>query len=206
MATKLAVYQSALRLLGSHQLLLITDNLPARLRLDEAWDGVVAYCLKRGMWNFAIKTLELADTLASAPDFGFEYGFNHPADFVRLVAISDEPNFVGQFNSFENENGKFYANVDTLYLRYVSNHVTGFGGDLTKWSQEFADVVAARLAFETALAITSDRGLRQDALAVFEKNLSIAKSLDAVDERVRFRPEGRLVQSRFSTRGRSYLG
>lgn len=203
MASKLEIYQGCLRLLGPHQLLSLSESTPNKLRLDEAWDSVVIYCLKRGLWNFAIRSVELLDDEDVESRFGWDYAFSHPTDMLRLVNISDQA-ILTQFEQFENETGYFFANVDTLYLRYISNEES-YGLNIGAWPEDFCEVVKARLAFETALAITGDRGLRQDALALFDKNLSTAKTLDAIDERVKFKPEGRLVRARLQN-GRGQHG
>lgn len=203
MTTKILLYQGALRLLGPHQLLSLSENIPARLRLDEAYDSVVEYCLKRGLWNFAIRSVELEEDEDSEPLFGWQHVFSHPTDMLRLANISDTGTLT-PFEQFENENGYFYADANPLYLRYVSNDAS-YGLNLGAWPEDFCEVVKARLAFEVALAITGDRGLRQDALGLFEKSLATAKSLDAIDERVKVKPEGRLVRSRFQS-GRGYNG
>lgn len=201
MADKLDIYQGALRLLGSHQVASLVENIPDRLRLDEAWDEVVAYCLKRGLWNFATREAILS-AHASAPTFGYTHKFTHPTDMVRVVAVSDQATS-NQFELFENRAGFFYADVETLYLTYISNNAS-YGLNIAAWPQDFADVVKARLAFEVALPITGDEGKQANAFTLFERNLKTAKALDAIDERVRFKPVGRLVRARTTQRSRQH--
>lgn len=197
MADKLAIYKGALRLLGPHELAALTDDRPERYQLDDAWDNAVAYMLQDGLWNFAIRTTTIS--ASGSPVAGWAYAFPKPADLVRIVGISDEPTFRGGFEEYQDEGGKWYANVDTLYVRYVSNDAS-YGMSIASWPQSFAKALEAYLAFECGLPISKDRGNRNDLYSLFRSRLSRAKTLDAFDESVKTAPAGRLVRSRFTSR------
>jgi hypothetical protein len=199
MATKLNIYKGALRLLGPTQLSSLTDARPERYALDDAWDDAVEYMLAQGMWNFAIRAVELSVDADSDPRFGYDYVFSHPTDWVRTVAISDEPTFQSTFENYADENDYWYANVDTLYLRYVSNDEL-YGLNLENWRQPFAKAMEAWLAFESGLPISGDRGNRNDMMGLFKERLARAKILDAVDERVQWKKPGRWTRARITQR------
>jgi hypothetical protein len=59
MATKLQIYNAALRHLGDLRLATITDDVEARYELDEVWSRVVEHCFTLGLWNFATRTQQL---------------------------------------------------------------------------------------------------------------------------------------------------
>lgn len=201
MADKLEIYRGALRLLGdAHGLSSLTEDGPARLALDNAWGQAVAYLLARGLWNFALRTVELTEDGAITP-LGYQYAFAKPADWVRTAGISDDPTFRQSFEKYQDEAGYWYADITPLYLRYVSNDEE-YGLNVTAWRQPFAKALEAYLAYECGLPISSDRGNRSDMFTLFNKLLKDAKTLDAVDERVQTLPEGRLVKARFYRRSR----
>lgn len=193
MADKLRIYKGALRLLGPHELATLSDNRPERFQLDDAWDDAVAHLLMQGLWNFAIRTVEIADSGSPIP--GWDYAFPKPADYVRTVGLSNEPTFRLGFEDFQDEAGKWYTNVDTIYVRYTSNHAS-YGLSIASWPQSFAKALEAYLAFESGLPISGDKSNRNDLYSLYKERVLRAKILDAFDESVKRSPAGRLVRAR----------
>lgn len=197
MASRLEIYRGALRLLGdAHGLSSLTEDGPARLALDNAWQPAVDYMLAKGLWNFGIRSVELTEDEDVAPLFGYQYAFSKPSDWVRTVSISDDPTFREGYEDYEDETDYWYADPSPLYVRYVSSD-EDYGWNIAKWRQPFAKALESYLAYECGLPISSGHGNRNDMFTLFGKLLKEAKILDAVDERVRMKPEGRLVKSRF---------
>ncbi|WP_159585919.1 hypothetical protein [Chelativorans xinjiangense] len=199
MADKLRIYKGALRLLGPHELATLTDDRPERYQLDDAWDDAVEHLLTQGLWNFGIRAVEMTADDDEEPLFGWDYGFLKPDDWVRTAGISNEATFRIGFEDYEDEAGKWFANVDTLYVRYVSNDAA-YGLNIGAWRQPFAKALEAYLAFESGLPISNDRGNRNDLYSLYKERLTKAKTLDAFDESVKYSPAGRVVRSRFSRR------
>lgn len=197
MATVLSLYKTALRFLGPHELAATTDDRPERYQLDDVYDDAVAYMLEQGLWNFAIRSATM--TQSGTPISGWDYAFTKPTDLVRLVGISNEATFTQGFESYQDQNGKWYADVDTLYVRYVSNDAS-YGLDLTKWPPTFAKATSAYMAFESGLPISGDRANRNDIFSLHKSLLARAKTLDAFDESVKREPDGRLVRARLASR------
>lgn len=196
MADRLAIYRSALRYLGNAAgLSSLTEASPTRYALDDVWRQAGDYLLAKGMWNFAIRSVELLEDEDVEPLFGFQYAFSKPDDWVRTVSISDEATFSGEFLDYSDETGYWYADPDTLYVRYVSND-DAYGWNVGAWREPFAQAFACYLAFQCALPLSSDKGNRNDLFNLFKGLLTEAKTLDAVDERVACSPPGRLVKSR----------
>lgn len=203
MADRLAIYRGCCRLLGQQRVSSLTEDSPTRRALDDAWTDVGNWLLARGLWNFAIRTVELTQDEDTEPLFGFQYAFSKPDDWVRTASISNEGTFSGQFNDYEDEANFWYADCDPLYVRYVSNE-DEYGWNVGEWRQPFAKAFEARLAFECGLPITGDKSNRNDMETLAEKRLREAKTLDAVDERVKVSPQGRLTRSRSGSRSSSY--
>lgn len=199
MADRLEIYRGALRLLGdAHGLADLNEEGPARQALDSAWQSSVDYLLAKGLWNFAIRAVELTEDEDFEPLFGYEYTFSKPPDWIRTVAIgADYSALDGGYENYADEAGFWYTDLNPLYVRYVSND-PAYGWNIAAWRQPFAKALAAHLAFESGLPISSDRGNRSDMFTLFSRLLKEAKTLDAVDERVRKAPVGRLVRSRAS--------
>ncbi len=207
MADRLAIYQGALRLLGTSQLASLSEDRPERHKLDAAWEPCVDFLLEQALWNFAIRVVELSPDEDVEALFSYDYAFSKPDDWVRTGSISgtgvyslDEP-----FNDFEDQGGYWFASADILYVKYVSND-EAYGWNVGAWRQNFAKTVEAYLAFECGLPISADRGNRNDLYSLYKERLARAKNLDAVDERVQRRPKGSLVRARLGSRGSRYNG
>lgn len=199
MADKLAIYRGALRLLGTGaRLSSLTEVSSARYALDDAWEPAIDYLLAKGLWNFAMRSVMAEASPSLETEFGYQYVFEKPDDWVRTASISNQSFDSLGFEDYDDRTDFWLANSDTLYIKYVSDD-DDYGFNVGAWRQPFAKVLEAYLAFECGLPISSDKSNRNDLYSLFKSRLKDAKSLDAVDERVSMRPPGRLVRSRFFT-------
>lgn len=195
--TQLALYGIALRAVGERPISDLTEDSDPRRMLDEVWsagDGAVTYCLEQGLWNFAMRMVRIDSDAASTPTFGFSYAFTKPTDLVRLDAISADPTFSGPLEVYEVEAGNFYANVDPIFMRYVSNG-DDYGNDLSLWPGTFSLWVGHWLATQIAPRLKNDLDMER-----LEKRtttfLRDARSKDAQMERTRYKPLGQWARSR----------
>jgi len=201
MTDKLGLYNDALRECGQRKLASLTEDTPARYYLDDVWDGgAVDHCLQQGYWNFAIRTVKIDYEAAIEPDFGYAHAFTKPGDFLRLVQIGTNGEFKPPLNQYEDERGYWWAEYETIYVRYVSND-EDYGGDLSLWTPAFAKFFALYMAAEIAPRLT---GAKVD-MERMERRLRMARtearSLDAMEEPTRFAPEGRWTQARVGGNG-----
>lgn len=72
MATKLGLYNGALREMGERRLDTLTERGESRRVLDDVYDDVIEDCLAAGSWNFATETVKLDADTGVAPNFGFD--------------------------------------------------------------------------------------------------------------------------------------
>lgn len=195
MADKLSIYNDALGWLNERKLGSLTEAREPRRVLDDAWDGVVAHCFERGVWNWSMRAVEIAASASIEPMFGYAYGFDQPSDMKRFWQMSDNPDFAPQLERFNDEAGVWYADVDPIWVRYVSI-APDYGMDLGRWTQLFADYVAVRLALRCCGRITGNDS-RIDMLMKAEKKArEVALSNDAMKEPVGRLPPGTWVTSR----------
>lgn len=197
MATKLGIYNGALRHLKSERLVTVTDAGKKRYELDAAYDDAVEWCLEQSLWNFATRAVELTHDGAYDPDWGYAYSFDKPTDWVRTAALSTDEYGAVPLLSYEDRDDVWLADVTPLYLWYVSNHATEGGGLLTRWPQTFAEFVSLRLAYMTCGVITGGTEMTD----TLEKRMIRAKrdaaNKDAMNQpSAKFPPAGSLVRSR----------
>ena len=186
-----------MNLLGAGDLADLSEDIASKRAIDAVWQETGDFVLRRGMWNFAIRAVEIGHDEDVQALFGYSNAFLKPDDWVNTVSLGSDPTFMTEFEAFKDEGGYWHADADPLYVRYVSSDPQ-YGWNVGRWTADFAQAVAAYLAFMSNLPISSDRGNRNDMFQLYEKRLAEAKIRDAVDEPVQRRKPGRLVTSRFS--------
>lgn len=201
MADRLQIYKGTLRLLGPSNLASLTEDRPERHVLDSIWQEAGDHILQSGLWNHAIRTVELAYDEDVEPLFGYQHAFSKPDDYVRTASISGTADFSEGLANYETETNYWHADPETIYVRYVSDD-DAYGWNVGAWPPSIALTMQAYMAFESGLPISSDRGNRNDMYQLFKERLAKAKILDAVDERVRQKPPGTWTRSRNQYTGR----
>jgi hypothetical protein len=194
---KLGLYNGALLLVSDRKLASLAEAREPRRALDDAYDSTLEYCLSRGFWNFAMRAVQADSSASVTPTFGYTYAFAKPSDFVRLHSFGGTETFDPPLMTVVDEPNYWYANVDPLFVRYVSND-TAYGGDLSIWSETYADYVMTRLAVKTCRRI-SGKAPDDELLRAEKKALAVARSQDAMDEPPGFPPRGSWVNSRLGS-------
>lgn len=186
MATKLQIWNRALRALRKDRLATLTDNVAVRYELTDCWGQVVADVAEAGLWNFGIVTAAVSATSDLTAIAGYQYGFSHPSTWIRTIQVSASSRFDTEID-YRDENGAIFANVTPIYLRYLAT--TKFGDDyVSTWPQSFASVVTARLAFELSEVLGESTAMRDSLRDEFEAAMRRAKNLDAMNQpQIRFK-------------------
>src|SRR5690606_11431283 len=196
---KLDEYNGALRRLGSRRLVSLSESRELRRVLDDIWNcgALVDFALGRGGWNFALPSVQCAYNASITPEFGVRTAFVKPHDFRRLASLSADEYFRIPLTAegYSDEGGYWLSDHDTLYIRYVSSH-DNYGYDSSRWTESFRYYLETCMAFEACERLTNSRSKLADIAADMRRYLSEAKSTDAMQEGVKFRPAGAWVQSR----------
>lgn len=196
MADKLSLYKAACLAMGERGPATLTENVVMRRRLDEAWDSdFIDQCLARGFWNFATRTVLLDYDPSVDTDFGYQYAFEKPSDWVKTVIVSSDEYFTTGLTRYSDEAGYLFADLTQLYLKFVSNDVQ-YGLDFAKWPANFGKYAASELAL-TVVNATTGSTVDVDKLEARTKRLLIrARSTDAMDEPPQFAPRGSWASAR----------
>lgn len=195
MTTRLAIYNEALRLVQERTLNTLTDDMKSRRLLDGVWDnGGIRDCLEQGLWNCAMRTVKIEYDPSIEPDFGYRRAFAKPTDWIRTAALSSDEYFTAPFDRYEDEAGYWFADIDILYVRFVSDDAS-YGGDLTKWPQSLFKAAAAHFAAEVAPSLTGGRSLVDDIEKKRDKRFAEARAKDAMNEPIRYIPRGSWSQA-----------
>lgn len=198
MPSKLSLYNGSLRELGEGKLASLSENREPRRVLDSIWDAdALKTCLAAGQWNFATNSIELSYSPSVEPSLegDYEYAFDKPDTWVRTVALCTDGQFNSPLLSYQDEGAYWYANLDTIFVRYVDSG-TSFGGDYSKWPANFTRYVESWLAARICMALTQNQSKRDNLERDAEVWLTKAKSSDAMDEPTRFLPQGSWTRAR----------
>lgn len=160
-ATRLSLYNDALLLAGERSLASITESGEPRRLLDQIWNnqGVDA-CLEEGQWEFAMRTIQIDYDPGVTPTYGLSRAFDKPTDWILTSSLCSDESFRVPVLRYEDEAGFWYADIDTLYVRYVSND-SNYGTDMSKWPPSFKDFVAAHFASQLVLKTSNDESRLQ---------------------------------------------
>lgn len=200
--TQLSLYNGALRLCRERKLSSVTESREPRRLLDDAWGdggatgGAVKHCLQLGQWTFATRTAMADYSPSIEPTFGFRYAFDQPDDMVRLIGLCQDEYFKVPLLDYVDERGYWYAPLQTIYVRYVSND-PDYGLDMSRWPESFIKLVEAYLANEIVGNLTqSSSSIKDDIARQLKEEQTAARSVDAMNQPTRMLPQGNWVSSR----------
>lgn len=196
MPTQLTLYNGALNIIGERKLSSLTEDRESRYKLDDIWDNdLIDRVLQMGQWNFAARTVELQASPSVTPSFGYQFGFDKPTDYLRALRVCHDEYFKQPLTQYHDEASWWFADLETIYVQYVSND-TQYGGDLTLWPRNFTEMVEHYMAYKVAPRLT---GLDFDSNTLMGKwkmMLRDAKAVDAMEQPTRFVPAGSWSKSR----------
>jgi hypothetical protein len=196
--TKLSFFNDALLACGERFLASVSENQESRHLLDQVYaSGGVEYCLERGQWNFATRTVALDYETGIEPPFGFSRAFTQPTDYCCTRAVCADEFFRVPLKGHQHthEANYFYADLDTIYLRYVSKDPL-YGLNLNLWPQTFLDVVAIHFASKIAKKLGHSQAEKEALEKERDKLLKEAKNSDAQREGVQFPQPGMWARAR----------
>jgi hypothetical protein len=194
--SRLLLYNHALRICGERRLASLTEDRKPRHLLDQVWnEGGVEFCLEQGQWNFAMRAVRIDYDASIAPEFGYHRGFSKPTDWVRTAGVCTDEFFKVPLLDYTDEIDYWYAGLDTLFVRYISNDAN-WGLNFAIWPETFSRYVASHFAAEIVFDMTQDKERIAFARAEAKMRKRDALNKDAMnDANVRPAP-GSWVRSR----------
>lgn len=166
-ASETAVANSALAKLGSARIVTLDDNTREARLIKEQFSKLRDELLRSHPWNFAIGRSSLA-VLSSTPAFGFTYEFELPADCLRVLE-TDSNDLEWQI-----EGTVLRTDDNAVSIRYIKR-VTETG----KWDANFSELLALRIAYDIAYAVTQSASLKAQLSNEYIQKLREARSFDA---------------------------
>ena len=161
-----------------------------------------------GNWNFATRTVKIEFASAIDPDFGLQRAFTKPSDWVRTTQAASDEFFYNPLvdHEFKDEQGYWFANIDSIYVRYVSDD-SSYGKDLSLWPQSFVLFFEGFMGWSIAPRLKADIADRDKLEERMLNRLKSSRSKDAVNEGIKFMPATGWSKARSGRRsGRRDLG
>ncbi len=206
MTNRLSLYNKALLYCSEPPLADLAAATTARRVLDAVWtDGAVRKILEEGFWNTGLRTVEIAYDPGVAPSFGHARAFAQPDDLVRVNALCQDAYLTSPLLSYLDEAGYWYANIDVIYVSFVSDD-PAFGGDLSRWPPSLAEAGARWLAAVAAHGFNKAESQIERMEAAARQAFAIARNRDAMNQPTRFLPPGRWTQARRGRIADRYAG
>lgn len=199
MTSRLSLYNDALLYCGERSLASLTEEREPRRLLDQVWDGGgVDFCLEQAQWRFAMRTLRVDPDETIEPEFGYANAFTKPSDWILTSAVCEDEYFRVPLNQYVDENGVWYADIDPLYVRIVSND-PDFGMNLGGWPETFTQYVALYFASRISTKLSSSAEKWQEINKLMKLGLTTAKNKASMGDPAMFPAKG--AWSRARTRG-----
>lgn len=175
MATsEVSICNLALQKLGAARITSLTEDSPNARAMNACYEAMRDRELRAHRWAFAITRVQLAAD-STSPDFGAEYSYTLPSDFLRLL----EPDDAANYNTLDwrIEGRKILTDFTApLEVRYVKKMV-----DPTFFDALFVDVLACRLAIQTCEAITQSNSKKADIKVEYRDTVSEARRANAIE-------------------------
>lgn len=195
-ASRLSIYNDALLYCGERALASLTENREPRRLLDQVWNNNgVENCLEEGQWHFAMRAVQVDYDPDIEPDFGYLRAFTKPDDWIVTAGLCSDEFFRVPLTRYIDEADYWYAELDTIYVRYVSDD-NNYGMNFAGWPRTFAEFVAAHFAYKIIFKLSNDEKRVDSMLRLREKLKRVAKSKCAMAEPTSFPAQGSWSRSR----------
>jgi len=184
MSSSVDIANSALSKLGAERITSLADNSPAARAMNFRFEPLKTQELRKHLWNFAIKRVQLAADTAT-PAFGYAYQFTLPTDFLRFHPDNET-------QDYNLENGKLLSDSEGPFnMRYVAN-VT----DTNLFDPLFDDALASRMAYDACEEVTQSNTKKEAAEVMYKDAIREAKMVDAIEDESEEAPEDEWITAR----------
>lgn len=191
MATGVTICSNALLMLGSQTINDFADeeNLDRAKLCANLYPTVRDDMLRAHPWNCCIKRAVLAPD-AVAPLFGYDYAFELPSDFARVLEVGSD----GQQIDYLVEGRSIQANTTVLELRYVFRNVVE-----STWDAHLVKLVTLAMAAAMAYPVTQSASMQQTMEQKLETSLRRARAVDGQEDPPQTLGDERLYAARFGS-------
>ena len=130
--------------------------------------------LEDSIWSFATKRAELP--LLDEDVLGYGSSFQLPEDCIRVDKVYRDSKFLDNTTvDYIIEDRKVLSNLNACFIKYCYRLV-----DTVRFSPNFTNALAYRIAAELAIPLTKSRTLQQQMLQIYQMRLEEATATDSM--------------------------
>ena len=182
-STALDLCNQALALAGEEAILTLDEQTRNAALCRAHYGATLREVLRSSTWNSARARVTLSP-LAESPSFGWQYQYQLPADFIRVVRINDAQADAVQGPLYEIEGRKLLTNHSPLNLVYIRNPEIADGTGVYELDPLLARAVVVLLASKLAWPLQSSRTLRESLLSEYDNILRQARVMNRMESRL----------------------
>lgn len=196
MASDVLICNAALQLIKhSKSITALTQGTKEANACEVIYEELRDALLSMHDWNFATRRVKLA-RVTETPAFGWDYGYQLPADYLRFTSVHDNDAGRGTV-PYKIEGNQIMADASDLYLRYVRRET-----DPNTMIPLFRVALSKLMASRLAVALTQSVSRSNDMYKQFtDDDLPTAKSADAIQDYPEGLPESNWITARYQGRG-----
>jgi len=171
----------------------IDEQTPQAAICKRFYDSTRDAMLRAHPWGFSRHPATLS-RLSDAPLFGWDYAYQLPSDYLRLIRFNDLEVQYAE-DDYEIVSGKIlWTDAGTAQIIYSRKII-----DPNLFDALFVEAFALKLAVRISTKLTKDQGLQESLMQRYRAALGEAKRVDANESRSRKSPdywESELVNAR----------
>ena len=195
MASEVGIANAALQLIkNSKQITSIEQGTKEANAVEVMFTELRDAMLETHNWNFAVKRVKLGQ-LSTTPAFEWKYGYELPADFLRVVSVHNNSSGRDRI-PYKIEGGQINSDAADLYLRYVSR-VTDPNLMPAAFRLAFSKLLASRLSVTLSGSASLSKEMYDQYIS---EDLPSAKSADSIQDFADQLPESEWIGVRSGQR------
>lgn len=184
MASVIQVANRALTKLGSARITSLSDDVKAARSISSCFDDLRDDELRAHRWQFSMKRTTLA-ALADAPEFGYQYQYAVPSDFLRIDMVDDRfpaavmDNYIDEeYLEWTLEGNVILTDIGSpLKLRYIAQVI-----DPSAWDSNFREALASRIAMEICEDLTQSDTKKTAAANDYKRAITQAIRVGSIEK------------------------
>src|SRR5574343_114748 len=167
MASDIEIANRAITKLGGERISTFDDGTTESRAVKSMYDIARRDLLRRAVWNFAKKRKTLAAVVVATTDWNYQYQYQLPDDFIRLIQVNDYSEPLGFSLSRTENDAPYQLEGKRIFTNYPAPLKIRYIGDITDptfFFLIFVEAYACRLAYECCETVTQSN-TKKEALA-----------------------------------------
>lgn len=181
------ICNQALSWLGATRIIELGEDTPEGRLCNENYDPLRESVLEEYEWSFAVRRTTISAPLDDDEETRDAYdGMNRflladEEGVIRILQVANNPKFhEADSTEWYMEQNYIITNLEKVYVRYIFSLV-----DTNKFSSNFVQALAARIAVDLALPITESTERATAMYQLYVQKLQIAQNTDGIQGRTR---------------------